>query len=107
MISGSYHRLEDGIDRNRGEGAGIIGHGVGDDQLAVMDESAATADDVGHVALALVGFGFQQGLFEAADQPDERDHPHFLGTGEWVARSNPWYRRVGGPIQSYHDNSFV
>src|SRR5271157_1656039 len=31
---------------------------------------------------------------------DERGHPHFLGTGEWVAPSNPWYRRVGGPIQS-------
>ena len=40
---------------------------------------------------------------------DERCHPHFLGTGEWVAPSNPgewvapsnpWYRRVGGPIQS-------
>ncbi len=28
---------------------------------------------------------------------------HILGTGEWVATSNhphPWYRRVGGPIQS-------
>jgi len=31
---------------------------------------------------------------------DTRGHPHFLGTGEWVAPSNPWYRRVGGPIQS-------
>ena len=31
---------------------------------------------------------------------NERGHPHFLGTGEWVAPSNPWYRRVGGPIQS-------
>jgi hypothetical protein len=33
-------------------------------------------------------------------EQDERVHPHFLGTGEWVAPSNPWYRRVGGPIQS-------
>jgi len=53
---------------------------------------------------------------------DERGHPHFLGTGEWVAPSNPgvwvapsnpfvpecgWphpipsYRSVGGPIQSH------
>ena len=23
-----------------------------------------------------------------------------VGTGEWVAPSNPWYRRVGGHIQS-------
>ena len=29
---------------------------------------------------------------------DERCHPHFLGTGEWVAPSN--LRRVGSPIQS-------
>jgi hypothetical protein len=40
---------------------------------------------------------------------DERCHPHFLGTGEWVATSKPgewvatskpWYRRVGGHIQA-------
>ncbi len=38
---------------------------------------------------------------------DERGHPHFLGTGEWVAPSNPWYRRVGGPIQSLGTGEWV
>jgi len=39
-------------------------------------------------------------LTSVSGDRDERGHPHFLGTGEWVAPSNPWYRRVGGPIQS-------
>src|SRR5271157_6490565 len=45
-------------------------------------------------------FPWRKGAIHISLVP-ESGWPHpILGTGEWVAPSNPWYRRVGGPIQS-------
>ena len=63
----SHHRIQDLVDRYGGEGAGVVGHGVGNDQFAVMNDCAATVDDVGDVTLAFVGVGLQQRHFEPAD----------------------------------------
>ena len=37
---------------------------------------------------------------EPLDISDETGHPHFLGNRRKVPSTFPWYRRVGGPIQS-------
>ncbi len=73
-------------------------------------EDVEVGDDLGQLMVVCGGNGF--GLtdvdIDVSDNiqgldirnGDTRGHPHFLGTGEWVAPSNPCYRRVGGPIQS-------
>ena len=45
----------------------MIGQAIGDDQLALMNQSAAGINDIGHVAFALVLIRLQQRLAKAAD----------------------------------------
>ena len=45
------------IQSHRGESRCVIGHGVRDDELALMDEATAGIDDIGDVAFALVLVG--------------------------------------------------
>jgi hypothetical protein len=49
------------------ETGGVIGQTIGNDQLAVVEESATRINDVGHVAFPFALFGFEQGFAEAAD----------------------------------------
>src|SRR5258708_31474413 len=49
------------------ETGGVIGHTIRNDQFAVVEESAARINDVGHVAFPFVLVGFEQRLAEATD----------------------------------------
>ena len=66
-MHGSQHLIE----RDGSETGGVIGQTIRDDQLAVVDESAAGINDVGHVTFAFVLVGLEQGFAKAAD--------HFAG----------------------------
>ena len=55
------------IEWNGSETSGVIGHAIGNDQFAVVEESATGIDDVRHVAFALLLIRFEQRLAEAAD----------------------------------------
>jgi hypothetical protein len=66
-VHGSQHFIEG----NRGETGGVIGHAIGNDQFAVVEESATGIDDIRHVPFTLPLVRFEQGFAEAAD--------HFAG----------------------------
>ena len=67
LVHGSQHFIEG----NRSETGGVIGHAIGNDQFAVVEESATGINDVRHVAFTLPLVRFEQGFAEAAD--------HFAG----------------------------
>ena len=52
-----------------GKAGGGVGNGVGHDEYAVVNEGAAGVDDIGHVAVALVEGGAEEGFFETSDNP--------------------------------------
>ena len=62
LVHGSQHLIQ----WNGGETGGVIGQTVGNDQLAVMEESATCINDIGHVALTLALAGSVVLLVEAA-----------------------------------------
>lgn len=45
------------VERQADDGGRAVAQAVGEDQAAGVDERAATVNDVGHVAFALVAFG--------------------------------------------------
>ena len=53
--------------RNSRKACGVIGQAVRDDQFAVMEQSAAGVNDIGHVAFPLILVGLKQRFTEAAD----------------------------------------
>src|SRR5262245_58040887 len=63
----SGHRVQHIIQRDGGEGAGVVRHRVGDDQLAAMDCGTATIDDVRYIPLALVSVRLQQRRLQSSD----------------------------------------
>ena len=81
---------------------GLVGTIVWDGKIIPksVDEAFARICDGIHEYYMHKTMGIAWELDAELMRRDQRGHPHFLGTGEWVAPSNPWYRRVGGPIQS-------
>src|SRR5216684_1195285 len=67
LVHGSQHFIEG----NGSETGGVVGHAVGNDQFAVVEESATSINDVRHVAFTLLLIRFEQGFAEASD--------HFAG----------------------------
>jgi len=67
LVHGSQHSSEG----NGSETGGVIGHSIGDDEFAIVEESATGVNDVRHVAFTLLLVGSEQGFAEAAD--------HFAG----------------------------
>src|SRR5260370_24351482 len=63
LSHGSQHLIEWGGS----ETGGVISQTIGNNQLAVVEESTTGVNDVGHVAFTLVLVGFEQGFAEAAD----------------------------------------
>lgn len=70
LVHGSQHFIE----RNRSETGGVIGHGIGNDQLPVVHESTAGINDIRNVPLTLALIRLEQGFTQAAD--------HFAGLVE-------------------------
>jgi len=81
---------------------GLVGTIVWDGKIIPksVDEALARICDGVHEYYMHKTMGIAWELDAELMRRDQRGHPHFLGTGEWVAPSNPWYRREGGPIQS-------
>ncbi len=67
LVHGSQH-FSEGC---RGETGGVIGHGIGNDQFAVVHESTAGINDIRNVPLTLALIRLEQGFTQAAD--------HFAG----------------------------
>lgn len=67
--SGLFHRREDFTERHSGEGGGVVGHGVGNDELALMDEAAAGVNDIGNVAFAFLFVRLDKRFAGAAKNP--------------------------------------
>src|SRR5450631_518839 len=67
LVHGSQHFIEG----NGSETGGVIGHGVGNDQFAVVNESPAGINDIRNVPLTLALIRLEQGFMEATD--------HFAG----------------------------
>ena len=65
------HGRQHFIEGNRSETGGVVGHGIGNDQFAVVHESAAGINDIRHVPLTLPLIRLEQGFTQAAD--------HFAG----------------------------
>jgi hypothetical protein len=59
--------LERITQRDDGDAGGGVGAGVGEDEVWAVDHGAATVDDIGHIAFALVGGGAEEGFAQAAD----------------------------------------
>ncbi len=55
------------VEGDGSEAGGGVGHGVGENEDAVVDEGTAGVDDVGHVAFAFVGGGTEERFFQASD----------------------------------------
>jgi hypothetical protein len=55
LIHGSQHVLK----RDGRKTSGVIGQAIRNDQLAIMDESAARINDIGHIAFPLVLIGLE------------------------------------------------
>ena len=66
-MHGSQHFIEG----NRSETGCVVGHAIGNDQFAVVEESATGINDIRHVPFTLPLVRFEQGFAEAAD--------HFAG----------------------------
>src|SRR4051812_49218414 len=67
MVLRGLHVLQQAIDGDGRERARVVGHCVGDDELAVVDEAAAAIDDVWDVAFSFVFIWGQQRLLQPAD----------------------------------------
>jgi len=65
--SGLFHAVQHLVQRHGGEGGGIIGHGVGDNELPVPQQAATGIDHVGHIAFALAFVGLDERLAQASD----------------------------------------
>ena len=63
LVHGSQHFSEG----NRSETGGMIGHAIGNDQFAFVEESATGIDDVRHVPFTLPLIRFEQRFAEASD----------------------------------------
>ena len=61
------HLVQQFLYGHRGERAGRIGHGVGEDQKAAVNQRAATVDDVRHITFPLRFVGAQQRSRQPAD----------------------------------------
>src|SRR5580704_7358551 len=61
------HGRQHFIEGNGSKTGRMIGHAIGNDQFAVVDECATGIDDVWHVAFTLLLVRFEQRLAEAAD----------------------------------------
>src|ERR1700747_252469 len=61
------HGRQHFIERNGCKTGGMIGHAIGNDQFAVVEEGATGVDHVRHVAFPLLFVRFEQRLPEAAD----------------------------------------
>src|SRR5262245_26951793 len=62
-----FHCGQHVVQGQRGEGGGVVGHGVGDDELPAVQETAAGIDHIGHVTLALIFVRLDEWLAHAAD----------------------------------------
>src|SRR5215471_4676663 len=60
------HGCQDLIHWDGGEVGGVIGHGVREDELTIVDERAAAIDNIWHVAFALGLARFEQRFAQAA-----------------------------------------
>src|ERR1700691_5510879 len=63
LIQGSQHFREWGGH----ETCGVVGQTIGNNQIAVVDQSAAGINDIWHIAFTLVLVGHEQGLAKVAD----------------------------------------
>src|ERR1017187_2582788 len=63
LVHGSQHFIEG----NGSETGGVIGHGIGNDQFAVVHESTAGINDIRNVPLTLALIRREQRFMEAAD----------------------------------------
>src|SRR5216683_2553919 len=87
------------------ETGGVIGQTIGNDQLAVVEESATRINDVGHVAFPFALVGFEQGFTEAADHfskiiaiEEEPPMQYFrIGPTPWLRTSHPASVSMGDP----------
>ena len=87
------------------ETGGVIGQTIGNDQLAVVEESATRINDVGHVAFPFALVGFEQGFAEAANHfskiiaiEEEPPMQYFrIGPTPWLRTSHPASVSMGDP----------
>ena len=63
LLHGSQHFIEG----SRGETGGVIGHGIRNDQFAMVHESTAGINDIRYVPLTLALIRLEQGFTQAAD----------------------------------------
>src|ERR1700730_16172448 len=66
-FSFGLHGRQNLSEWDRCETGGVIGQTIGNDQHAIVNQSAARIDNVRHVALTLILIGLQQGLSESPD----------------------------------------
>ena len=55
------------IESDGSETLGVIGQAIRDDQLALVEESAASINDVGHISFPFVLINLEQGLAKTAE----------------------------------------